>query len=178
MEINGNGIVAEQKCKRIGRRDPDSLWSDPNMENWKEMSRNKEIDGNRRKTRKERMTEQSGRQRWGTEWTEIVIERTEMVGNRRECHGKAGERWIRSEKIRYMTQFKLTQIHVIVLRALRYSIANSSMLNIEFQHIDTSCGIIHGFRLRESRTLYHWERAIVEEFLLAKETPRSWKNKW
>ena len=26
-----------------------------------------------------------------------------MVGNRRECHGKAGERWRRSEKIRYMT---------------------------------------------------------------------------
>ena len=103
METTGNGIVAEQKCKRIGGRDPDSLWSDPNMENWKETSRNKEIDGNRRKTQKERMTEQSGRQWRGTEWTEIVIEHTEMVGNRRECHGKAGERWRRSEKIWYMT---------------------------------------------------------------------------
>ena len=49
------------------------------------------------------MTEQSRRQRRGTERTEIVIENTEMVGNRQECHGKAGERWRRSEKIRYMT---------------------------------------------------------------------------
>ena len=49
------------------------------------------------------MTEQSGRQRRETERMEIVIEHTEMVGNRRECHGKAGERWRRSEKIRYMT---------------------------------------------------------------------------
>ena len=30
---------------------------------------------------------------------------TEMVRNRWECHGKAGERWRRSEKIRYMTVF-------------------------------------------------------------------------
>ena len=36
---------------------------------------------------------------------EMVIEHTEMVGNRRECHGKAGEQWRRSEKIRYMTVF-------------------------------------------------------------------------
>ena len=34
---------------------------------------------------------------------EIVIEHSKMVGNRQECHGKAGERWRRSEKIRYMT---------------------------------------------------------------------------
>ena len=39
------------------------------------------------------MTEQSGRQWRGTERTEIVIEHTEMVGNRRECHRKAGEQW-------------------------------------------------------------------------------------
>ena len=77
--------------------------SDPNMENWKETSRNKEIDGNRRKTRKGRMTEQIRRQRREVERMEIVIEHTEMVGNRRECHGKAGERWGRFEKVRYMT---------------------------------------------------------------------------
>ena len=69
------------------------------------MSRNKEIDGNRRKTWKGRMTEQIRRQQRETEQMEIVIEHTEMVGNRRECHGKAGERWRRSEKIRYMTVF-------------------------------------------------------------------------
>ena len=28
-----NRIVAEQECKRIEKSDPDSLWSDPNMEN-------------------------------------------------------------------------------------------------------------------------------------------------
>ena len=50
------------------------------------------------------MTEQSERQRRETEQMEIVIEHMEMVGNRQECHGKAGERWRRSEKIRYMTQ--------------------------------------------------------------------------
>ena len=49
------------------------------------------------------MTEQSERQRRETERMETVIEHTEMVGNRRECHGKAGERWRRSMKIRYMT---------------------------------------------------------------------------
>ena len=37
------------------------------------------------------MTEQSERQRRETERMEIVIEHTEMVGNRWECHGKAGE---------------------------------------------------------------------------------------
>ena len=51
------------------------------------------------------MTEQLERQRRETERMEIVIENTELVGNRRECHGKAGERWRRSEKIRYMTVF-------------------------------------------------------------------------
>ena len=56
------------------------------------MSRNKEVDGNRRKTRKGRMTEQIRRQRRETERMGIVIEHMEMVGNRRECHGKAGER--------------------------------------------------------------------------------------
>ena len=49
------------------------------------------------------MMEQSERQQRGTEQMEIVIGHTEMVGNRCECHGKAGERWRRSEKIRYMT---------------------------------------------------------------------------
>ena len=53
----GNEIVAEQKCKQIRRRDLDSLRSDPNMENWKETSQNKGIDGNRWKTWKERMME-------------------------------------------------------------------------------------------------------------------------
>ena len=77
MEINRNGIVAEQKCKRIERRDPDSLRLDPNKENWKETSRNKETDGNRRKTRKGQMTEQSRRQRKETERMGIVIEHTE-----------------------------------------------------------------------------------------------------
>ena len=37
------------------------------------------------------MTEQIRRQRRETEQMEIVIEHTEMVGNSRECHGKAGE---------------------------------------------------------------------------------------
>ena len=41
--------MAEQECKRIEKSDPDSLRSDPNMENWRETSRNKDIDGNRRK---------------------------------------------------------------------------------------------------------------------------------
>ena len=53
------------------------------------------------------MTEQSERQQRETEQMEIVIEHTEMVGNRRECHGKAGERWRRSEKIRYMTLYSV-----------------------------------------------------------------------
>ena len=95
--------MAEQKCKRIERRDLDSLRSDPNVENWKETSRNKrwtEIDG---KHGRDGWRNKSERQRRETERMEIVIEHTEMVGNRRECHGKAGERWRRSEKIWYMT---------------------------------------------------------------------------
>ena len=56
------------------------------------------------------MTEQIRRQRRETEQMEIVIEHTEMVGNRRECYGKAGERWIRSEKIRYMTKRRMMAI--------------------------------------------------------------------
>ena len=62
----------------------------------KETSRNKEIDGNRRKTRKGWMMEQIRRQRKETERMGIVIRHTEMVGNRRECHGKVGEQWRRS----------------------------------------------------------------------------------
>ena len=56
------------------------------------------------------MTEQIRRQRRETERMEIVIAHMEMVGNRRECHGKAGERWRRSEKIRYMTSAKRQEI--------------------------------------------------------------------
>ena len=72
-----NGIVAEQECKRIERSDPDSLWSDPNMENWKEMSRNKDIDGNRQTTQKGRMTEQIRRQQKETERMGIAKRHTE-----------------------------------------------------------------------------------------------------
>ena len=56
------------------------------------------------------MTEQSERQQRETERTGIVIENSEMVGNRRECHGKAGERWRRSEKIWYMTKMTFTYV--------------------------------------------------------------------
>ena len=48
----GNGIVAEQKCKRIERSDPDSLRSDPNMEIARKrvgMKIKTEIDGKRGK---------------------------------------------------------------------------------------------------------------------------------
>ena len=72
-----NGIVAEQECKQIEKSDPDSLWSDPNMENWKETSRNKDIDGNGRKTRKGRVTEQIRKQRKGTERMGIAKRYTE-----------------------------------------------------------------------------------------------------
>ena len=47
------------------------------MENWKETSRNKDIDGNRRKTRKGRMTEQIRRQRKETERMGIAKRHTE-----------------------------------------------------------------------------------------------------
>ena len=33
-----------------------------------------------------------------------------MVGNRWECHGKAGERWRRSEKIWYMTNMPVVTV--------------------------------------------------------------------
>ena len=83
-----NGIVAEQECKWIEKNDPDSLRSDPNMENWKETSRNKDIDRNRQKTRKGRMTEQIRRQRKETEWMGIAKRHTErgweQVGMSRE----------------------------------------------------------------------------------------------
>ena len=91
-----NGIVAEQECKRIERSDPDSLRSDPNMENWKETSRDKDIDGNRRKARKGRVTEQIRWQRKGTERMGIAKNTRKGVGNRRECRGKAGEWWRKS----------------------------------------------------------------------------------
>ena len=70
----------------------------------------------------------------------------------------------------------MSRLPVIVLRAVRYSSANSSMLNVEFQQVDMSRGIICSFRLRDLRTFYHWGRAIVEEFLMAKETPWSWRT--
>ena len=74
------------------------------------------MDGNRRKTRKGGMTEQSERQQRETERIEIVIEYMEMVGNRRECHGKAGERWRRSKKICYMTTSNYVVLLYSVLR--------------------------------------------------------------
>ena len=69
--------MAEQECKRIEKSDTDSLRSDPNMENWKETSRNKDIDGNRRKTRKGRVTGQIRRQRKETERMGIAKRHTE-----------------------------------------------------------------------------------------------------
>ena len=69
--------MAEQECKRIERSDPDSLRPDPNMENWKETSRNKDIDGNRRKIRKGQMTEQTRRQWKETERMGITKRHTE-----------------------------------------------------------------------------------------------------
>ena len=69
--------MAEQECKRIEKSDLDSLRSDPNMENWKETSRNKDIDGNRWKTRKGQVTEQIRRQRKGTEQMGIAKRHTE-----------------------------------------------------------------------------------------------------
>ena len=76
------------------------------------------------------MTEQSERQRRETEWMEIVIEHTEMVGNRRECHGKAEERWRRSEKIRYMTKWakngpKMATVNNPNAASLQYNIIMS-----------------------------------------------------
>ena len=101
----GNGIVAEQKCKRIERRDPDSLRSDPNMENWKETSRNKEIGGNRRKNTEgtDDGTNQKTTERGGTDGNSHRTHGNgrEQAGMSRECHGKAGERWRRFEKIRW-----------------------------------------------------------------------------
>ena len=73
------------------------------------------------------MMEQSERQRREMERTEIVIENTEMVRNRRECHGKAGERWRRSEKIRYMT-FTL-YIYVLIINYI-YKV-NTYLFNIK-----------------------------------------------
>ena len=61
-----NGIVAEQECKRIEKSDPDSLRSDPNMENWKETSRNKDIDGKRRRDGWRSKSEENGRE--GNGW--------------------------------------------------------------------------------------------------------------
>ena len=66
------------------------------------------------------MTEQSERQRRETEQTKIVIENTEMGGNRRECHGKAGERWRRSEKIRYMTMYVYVNYMIYSKKSLKF----------------------------------------------------------
>ena len=62
----------------------------------KETSRNREVDGNRQKNTEGTDNGTNQRQRRETEQMGLVIEHTEMVGNRRECHGKAGERWRRS----------------------------------------------------------------------------------
>ena len=62
------------------------------------MSRNKEIDGNRWKTRKGRMTEQN-QKTTERDRTDGNSHRTHGNGREQaECHGKAGERWRRSEK--------------------------------------------------------------------------------
>ena len=51
--------------------------------------------------------------------------------------------------------------------------AKLTMSNVEFQRVDTSRGIMRGLRERVSRTSYHFGRTMVEEFLIAKDTPRS-----
>ena len=98
----GNGIVAEQKCKQIERRDPDSLRSDPNIENWKETSRNKEMDGNRRKTRKGRMMEQIRK----------TTERDRTDGNSHRTHGNGREQaGMSRESRRTMEKVRENTVH-------------------------------------------------------------------
>ena len=47
------------------------------------------------------------------------------------------------------------------------------MSYVEFQHVNTSHGIMRGLRARLSSTLYHLGRTMVDEFLIALDKPRS-----
>ena len=92
--------MAEQKCKRIERRDPNSLQSDPNMENRKETSRNKEVDRNRRKNTEgtDNGTNQRQRRENGTDGNSYKTH-----GNGREQAGMSREGRRTIEKVRENT---------------------------------------------------------------------------